>query len=63
MDARSRKLHELNKQSIIEDPTEARFLIEDDKEMKLHRTSQQILERHVKDIEAVSYTHLTLPTN
>jgi hypothetical protein len=47
----SRKLHELNKESVIAEPTEARFLIKDDKEMQLHKTSQQILERHVKDIE------------
>jgi hypothetical protein len=47
----SKKLHEINKKSIIDDPTEARFLIEDDKEMQLYKTSQQILERHVKDIE------------
>ena len=51
MDARRRKLHELNKQSVIEEPMEARFLIEDKKEMQLHHTSQQILERHLKDLE------------
>ncbi len=51
MDTRSRKLYELNKQSVIEDPTEAHLFIDNDKEMQLHRTAGQILERHVKDLE------------
>ena len=51
MDARIRKLHDIEKQSVIEEPTEAKMLIESDKEMQLHRIAKQILERHVKDIE------------
>jgi hypothetical protein len=51
MDARSRKLHDIEKQSVLEEPKEAKMLIESDKEMQLHRMAMQVLERHVKDIE------------
>ena len=47
----SRKLHEIQKQSAIEEPTAARLFVDNDKEMQLHKTAQQILERHLKDLE------------
>jgi hypothetical protein len=47
----SRKLRDLNKQSVIEEPTEQRLYVDNDKEMLLHKTAQQILERHLKDLE------------
>ena len=51
MNTISRKLHEIQKQSAIEEPTEARMFVDNDKEMQLHKTAQQILERHLKDLE------------
>jgi hypothetical protein len=51
MNTISRKLHEIQKQSAIEEPTEARLFVDNDKEMQLHKTAQQILERHLKDLE------------
>ena len=51
MDANSRKLHNIKKQSIIEEPTEQKLYIDNEKEMQLHKTAQQILKRHMKDLE------------
>jgi hypothetical protein len=51
MNGISRKLRDLNKQSVIEEPTEQRLYVDNDKEMQLHKTAQQILERHLKDLE------------
>jgi hypothetical protein len=47
----SRKLHEINKTSIIPEPTEVHMRIDDDNELQLHRTALQILECHKNDIE------------
>jgi len=51
MDARSRKLHDIERQSVIEEPTEQRLYVDNEKEMQLHKTAQQILERHMQDLE------------
>jgi hypothetical protein len=51
MNVLSRRLHEIKKTSIITEPEEACLLIEDQKELELHRTAVQILERHKRDIE------------
>jgi hypothetical protein len=51
MNTISRKLHEIQKQSAIEEPTEARLFVDNDKEMQLHKTAQQILERHMQNLE------------
>ena len=51
MNGISRKLRDLNKQSVIEEPTEQRLYVDNDKEMLLHKTAQQILERHLKDLD------------
>jgi hypothetical protein len=51
MNTISRKPYEIQKQSAIEEPTEARLFVDNDKEMQLHKTVHQILERHLKDLE------------
>jgi hypothetical protein len=51
MDARSRKLHDIERQSVIEEPTEQRLFVDNGKEIQLHKTAQQILERHMHDLE------------
>ncbi len=51
MNGLSRKLHDIEKQSLIEEPTESRLLIDDEKELQLRHTAQCILEKHLKDLE------------
>ena len=46
-----RKLRNIERDSSIEEPTEARLLIDNENELQLHNTARQILERHVSDIE------------
>ena len=46
-----RKLRNMERDSIIEEPTEARLFIDNENELQLHNIAKQILERHVSDIE------------
>jgi hypothetical protein len=47
----SLKINEMNKTSIIPEPTETRILIDDLKELQLHRNALQIMERDASNIE------------
>ena len=51
MNVLSRKLHEINKTSVIPEPAEAPLFIEDQRELQLHRTALQILENRKNEIE------------
>lgn len=51
MDSLNRRINEMNKTSIIPEPTETRLLIEDPKELQLHRTALKILGRNIRDID------------
>jgi hypothetical protein len=46
-----RKLRNMERDSTIEEPTEARLFIDNENELQLHNIAKQILERHVSDIE------------
>jgi hypothetical protein len=46
-----RKLRNIERDSTIKEPTEARLFIDNENELQLHNIAKQILERHVSDIE------------
>ena len=46
-----RKLRNIERDSTIEEPTEARLFIDNENELQLHNIAKQILERHVSAIE------------